>query len=638
MKRNKVLILACTQNHVNKILADINDSTVVAALEYSAQKELDKRQISYRIPEDYTTNETYMDLDKKALSFARAWHSFGAHVEELVTYKNINLGELVEWEFTYFIAGVMKYIEMINCILEREQPDKIIVVDDNPEVNSIVEAEDEHLAIKTAIVVGKQKNIPVSIIKAPHSVHPPSKSLKFKVFHLIIPIFIKTLNFIHRLKSNKKNTERNTILMAIGWNYIGSAVKELKKNDANEIIMFGKGYNISWDSIKENVIHKCLKDYRIKMADNRVKLKQKWNELDNNQEFRESMVYQSIATWSLVKERLEYLFLNRFPELIKDIEIFKYMRDKEKIDMIVVAYDVVEFEKTLVTVGNRKGVPSLVVQHGISGHPIGFLPLAASKIAAWGRITRDWLVKEGVDGDRVVITGSPRYDRYLLSDENRVKEKEKICRELHLDLQKKIIVFATDIAGEKTSFANLHVSLKEMETYFHVLIKALRAFPEAQLVIKFHPGIRNEDVQRELIQRIGGDNVVAIKNIDMKALLNSSDILIALWSTVGLEAMILDKPVITMDLTDRVVPHHAYKRLYAKSGAAIGVYNEEDLVPAIRDALYNEEVRKRLAEARNKFVYEYVYKQDGKPSKRVADLIIQMMKEPRRKNERIENF
>lgn len=632
MRRNKVLILVCTQNHVNKILADVNDSTVVVALEYSAQDELDKHQINYHLPDDYTTNETYKDLDKKALSFARTWHSFDAHIKELVTYKNINLGELVEWECTYFIAGVMKYIEMINCILEKEQPDKIIVVDDNPEVNSIVEAEDENLATKTAIVVGKQRNIPVSIIKAPSPIRQSGKSLKSKMFHLIIPIFIKTLNFIHGSKFYKKTTKRNTILMAIGWGHIGSVVKELKKNGVNEIIMFGKNTNISWGSIKEKVIHKCLKDYKIKMEDNYGELKQRWNELDNNQKFKESMVYQGIPIWGLVKERLEHLFLNRFPELIKDIEIFEYMLDKENVDMIVVAFGVTEFDKTLVSVGNQKGVPSLVVQHGISGHPIGFLPLSASKIAVWGRITRDWLVGGGVDANRIVITGSPRFDRYLQRDKNFVKEKEKICRELHLDSQKKIIVFATQIAGGKIGFANLHLSHKEGKDLLFAMANLMKRYPDKQLVIKLRAA-EEEEITQKIVNESNLDNIKITLNTNIYELVSACDILITPWSTVGLEAMILDKPVITMDLTGRVVPHHAYKKLYVESGAAICVYTEKDLIPAIRDALYNEEVRKKLAEERRKFVYEYVYKQDGEASKRVADLIMQVIEESGWRNE-----
>ncbi len=71
---------------------------------------------------------------------------------------------------------------------------------------------------------------------------------------------------------------------------------------------------------------------------------------------------------------------------------------------------------------------------------------------------------------------------------------------------------------------------------------------------------------------------------------------------------------------------------YASSGAAIGVYREEDIAPAMRDALYNEEARQRLAVNRKKFVYDYAYKQDRQASKRVAKLIKNMIRNLPRKN------
>jgi len=51
----------------------------------------------------------------------------------------------------------------------------------------------------------------------------------------------------------------------------------------------------------------------------------------------------------------------------------------------------------------------------------------------------------------------------------------------------------------------------------------------------------------------------------------------------------------------------------------------------MRDALYNEDVRQRLAVNRKKFVYDYAYEQDGQASKRVAQLIRNMIQESMRK-------
>lgn len=96
--------------------------------------------------------------------------------------------------------------------------------------------------------------------------------------------------------------------------------------------------------------------------------------------------------------------------------------------------------------------------------------------------------------------------------------------------------------------------------------------------------------------------------------------MMTLYSTTALEAMILDKPVITinlMNIPDRVP--------YEKSGAALGVKRAGDIAPSIKKAMYDEETRKNLETARKKFVYEQAYLVDGNASRRVADLIIKMI-------------
>ena len=87
----------------------------------------------------------------------------------------------------------------------------------------------------------------------------------------------------------------------------------------------------------------------------------------------------------------------------------------------------------------------------------------------------------------------------------------------------------------------------------------------------------------------------------------------------------LNKPIVVLNLSGEpdAMP-------YVEKGIALGVYRKEDLIPAIKDALYNREVREKLARCREKFVYEYAYIQDGRASERVANLIKSIATESRR--------
>ena len=94
---------------------------------------------------------------------------------------------------------------------------------------------------------------------------------------------------------------------------------------------------------------------------------------------------------------------------------------------------------------------------------------------------------------------------------------------------------------------------------------------------------------------------------------------------VALEAMILGKPVVTVNLTNQpdLVP-------YAQSGAALGVYKAEDIASAVRKVLQDPETRKGLELGRQKYLYEQFFKLDGQATKRVVDLIYRMIEERER--------
>jgi len=68
---------------------------------------------------------------------------------------------------------------------------------------------------------------------------------------------------------------------------------------------------------------------------------------------------------------------------------------------------------------------------------------------------------------------------------------------------------------------------------------------------------------------------------------------------------------------------------YVGSGSALGVYKEEDIEPAIRKALYNENIRENLKRARARFVSEHCYQIDGEASERVAGLVEEMIEQSR---------
>ena len=263
------------------------------------------------------------------------------------------------------------------------------------------------------------------------------------------------------------------------------------------------------------------------------------------------------------------------------------------------------------------------------GIPLQDIPVPskgdATKVCIWSEHQKEVFKERGGISEKLVITGSPMHDLiFQRSKENSDEIKNKVCKLLNINKKDEIILFAT-----QPLFKDKLCTYEEQRMLTKLIIKAVSNFDEYVLLIKLHPreslGEYAYLEKHPLKKRF---RVVEDKDADLYDLIQVSRIVITQGSTVGLDAMLFGREVITITTVGQKDPLG-----YAESGAAIGVHKEEDLVPAINDALYNEAIRGKLAEARKKFIYEHAYKQDGKASKRVVDLIIQMIGESKRGND-----
>lgn len=337
-------------------------------------------------------------------------------------------------------------------------------------------------------------------------------------------------------------------------------------------------------------------------------LKNKFEEIENKKSLEK--ITGLTLPWISIKNK----FLSLIFWTIQEVEMLNYLIEEEKPSLIVVLNELEMFGRIVVGVAKSKEIPTLYIQHGaISRHP-SYLPVFADKMATWGPQTKELLVELGSDHSRIEVTGCPAYDRLL-----NWKVNERIYQILNLDKDKGIVVLATQPSG-------FEVKKEHSIRVIRGVISAMKNFPDKQLVLKLHPdeyGFMHERIIREMNAknvRICKHRLVSYK-LNIFDVLKISDLLITQFSTTAIEAIILDKPVITINLTGKpdVMP-------YAKSGAAIGVYKEEDIEKVIDDALNNKKVRDKLAENRKKFVYDFNFKNDGKASERVVDLIENMIK------------
>lgn len=235
-----------------------------------------------------------------------------------------------------------------------------------------------------------------------------------------------------------------------------------------------------------------------------------------------------------------------------------------------------------------------------------------------GKVDKDLLIQQGVKSSSIIVTGDPHLDAiYKLKTQDKRKD---VTNKLNIQAHSKIILLLIQ------DWVEVHLwSANQRQVFLSGVLNVMRNLANCTPVLKLHPH-QSLKAYQGLLQQLSLDDILIVQNeVPLHDLLATCDVAIGVYSTTLFEAMVFDKPVIVVNLFKE--PDYMG---YIASGAAICVERDEDLAPAIHSALYDEQVRGTLDENRKKFLYEHTYIQDGQATKRVADLIIQMIEESRK--------
>ncbi|HEY9691121.1 MAG TPA: methyltransferase domain-containing protein [Oculatellaceae cyanobacterium] len=335
------------------------------------------------------------------------------------------------------------------------------------------------------------------------------------------------------------------------------------------------------------------------------------NQLLNDHRFYSGFWDYPLDIWRIVQPRVDLLWCFDIPIVRSWIDRAYWVLKEVRPKLIVMAEEVSLPARTLGKVAQLQGIKKLVVEHGA---PISFDPRISGKersylyrwqqnygettpdyVAVWGAYAQRYYVESlGWLPERVIPTGWPWIEREIR--EHLSSEKTKV--DDHAELR---LLF---LSTSTYKFSNyLYETLFEAAKYFG-----------SKLVIRPH-GTENTIQLDELACHIG----VNIKIDNASALLQQieeSDIVLGAATSVLSYAIALGKPCIFVDLLGLrdFMP-------YALEGAAIGVYDREELIPAIEKLLNDCEERHRQQEKQKVFTQQYLGPFDGKATERIINFV-----------------
>jgi hypothetical protein len=278
-------------------------------------------------------------------------------------------------------------------------------------------------------------------------------------------------------------------------------------------------------------------------------------------------------------------------------------------DVVVTIPESTMFAKTGALLAKRNHIPSLSFYQLVGTHS-WYEDSYADRILLYGSHGYDMMIRNGFPPGRLAVVGNPRYDDWLMADAH--ADRETICSKFQIPCDRKIMTIASHLAWRGTR--------SWVEAVARIFAEHQREGRYA-LIVKPHPGDALEDYMAILSVTGRSDVHLADRNFDIRVLINASDVVMTDVSTVGVEAIVLGKALICLDLTDS--PQHVLR--YDEEGGAILVTRADRIWDTIQDVLYDEATKEKLACERRRGIDRFALKNDGRSSARFLSAIHQMI-------------
>jgi hypothetical protein len=316
-----------------------------------------------------------------------------------------------------------------------------------------------------------------------------------------------------------------------------------------------------------------------------------------------ALMLSSFAEW--------FLNMSAFIEIYSRICWLERIFAEFKSDAAVVAFTYSYLGRIASRLASGAKVPTITFFPTMpirTAHPEFRLYDATDYIAGFGEHFKNTLAASGVDPKKVIVVGNPGFDEIVhrKASEDR---KEVLNRLFGVDRIDYLFLVASYLFAPGT------------REWLPALLRQLNRLDSKsfKLVIKLHPADESKDYVR-ILEEEGFKGAGITKDLSLYSLLNASDILFTGMSTVGSEAVMFNKPMICINLTN--VP---YPIRYDEEGVALLVKKEDDILPTIEAILHDEKTKQSLQIARERFQNAYTGQIDGRASERFVEAIKHIM-------------
>jgi hypothetical protein len=568
------------------------DERVVVPLSTLASLSLQREGVPIVRADEHFPMERWESMDLKAADLCRRWHEVLSAETQLLRFHGVSIGEALELDFYFVFVDAVRSSEIAASLL-KDSYDKIFMPPfDVQSIRDTTYTTCFETLPPLVAYMAARKGIPVVTLGRERK--NGSKQYGFTVSCALF------------LKENGRDLVSLVIdpekpRYAFSFFSQDGIIENLTSSGGKGLSIPPHG-NLQTRESRRHVVQ-LLRYLRSEAAVSKL---------------NEATSYNGVHLWSVLYPLLQPYLSKQIRAVVGLTQWTEFLVKRLRLDCCVSRDDVSPYRNPMCQVLRNNGVPIVIIQDGLRTNDMTgnyVMPKVGNVHATWGEYYKKWHVDRGKSAENQVITGFPRHDRLVRLPP---VDREAICRRFGLDPNRKIALVATEWYQAATTRYMSDVE----EGYARLVFRALKPHKDLQIVAKLHPYFQERcgRIVSEIAEQEKVDVVIAKDSL--WELIQVSSFVVVYLSTVTVEALIIGKPVISVNLVDgRDITG------LTQEGLAIGAYDEESFDRAVRKCLSMGESCIAADGERQELLLPFTGPLDGRSSERVAQLIESQVKQ-----------
>jgi len=342
---------------------------------------------------------------------------------------------------------------------------------------------------------------------------------------------------------------------------------------------------------------------------------------------RRAKLLDAVADWQLpafphpaadlVESAVRRTILNLIGNACEAVTNIEAALDTLRPKLLVVGNDLTMEGRAGTRVAAARGIPTGVFMHGSISADVLQSHHIADHLVVFGEVHRQELVQHhGLQEDQVSVCGAPNLDQ---RPQQTGLVHPMLSKRLGIRPDEPWILVATSGPGHR-------ISHRHHQFVIQHLMRLSAALPDVPVVIKLHRKDRLAFYQ-EGLKNCGLTKLFVIAHDvygfpqDIYDWLQGCRLVLTGASTVAMESMLMDVPVVTMDFCDEI--HHVD---FIDVGATTHVTTPESMEHAVRAILAGKGPRPDVLASAKAFLERSFHSLDGKSSRRGALALVDLMR------------